>query len=241
MEIVKDSILIGYIVRSEVDRTFMASIINFMSHDARKDIGGRQLVIGLADQPGLYLEDNANNLIRKIMPAPWEWFLKIDTDISFPPEVPYMLLDFAKSKPAKIVSALYFGLLGNGAVKPIWFIPGSHGAVKNIGNIVMGESYPLASAGMGCCLIHRSVFETFLTVPEYANDSWTWFGRDQYWTPDTLHMGEDVSFCQRAAKLGIQTWGVSSAICTHAKRFEIGFEEFRILYEADYRGVRGEK
>ena len=89
---------------------------------------------------------------------------------------------------------------------------------------------------MGCCLIHRSVFETFLTVPEYANDSWTWFGRDQYWEPDTLHMGEDVSFCQRAAKLGIQTWGVSSAICTHAKRMEIDFDLFRILYEANYKG-----
>ena len=68
MEIIKDSILIGYILRNELDRTFMASVVNFMSHDARKDIGGRQLVIGLADQPGLYLEDNCNNpLIRKIL------------------------------------------------------------------------------------------------------------------------------------------------------------------------------
>ena len=232
----KDSILVGYVTGNEVDRAFMASVFNFMSHDA----ANRKLVLGLGDQPGLYVDDNRNNLIRKILPAPFEWFLSLDTDIVFKPEVPYLLLDWAKQRGEKIVSALYFTFLHNGAVKPCWFNNADNGSVRNIGEIVIGQAYPLAAVGMGCALIHRSVFEAFLTEPAFANDTWTWFGRDLYGPPtDTAHTGEDISFCRRAAKLGFPTWGLTTAIVTHCKRFEIDFDVFRILYEANYKDVRG--
>src|SRR5260370_31465378 len=216
----------------------MASVINFMSFDA----ANRQLVLGLGDQPGLYVEENRNKLIRRVLQAPLEYFLSLDTDIIFEPEVPYALLDKAKEifpvSGNVILSALYFTFLHNGALKPVWFIKGDHGAVKNIGNFTMGDTVPLQAAGMGCALIHRRVFEAFLKVPEWAKDTWTWFGRDRYGLGDTGHMGEDVCFCQRARSLGFETWGLTTAVVKHAKRFEIGFDEFRILYEANYREIK---
>ena len=81
-----------------------------------------------------------------------------------------------------------------------------NGEVRQVGKIEFGTTQPLVAAGLGCALIHREVFEAFLKVPKWRNDSWTWFGRDQYGpVGDTAHLGEDVTFCLRAKELGGRT------------------------------------
>ena len=235
MDIVENSMLIGYVSGNSIDRTFMESVISFMSYDAQN----RHQVLGLATKHGFFVDDNRNALVRQFLATPAEWLLTIDTDTSFEATAPYVLFDAAKAKEAKIMAALQFSFLDNGSCRPVWFTPAKNGEVTHLGKLTFGELYELAAAGLGLALIHRTVFEAFLKIPEWRNDSWTWFGRDKYGlVGDTAHLGEDVTFCQRAKTLGFQTWGHAGCIAAHAKRWQIGFEEFSILYKANYKGVQ---
>jgi hypothetical protein len=243
MEIVKDSMLIGYVCGDNLDREFMPSVIRAMSHDSDVEHGGRRQILGLINKKGTDVTNNRNALVPDFLSTPAEYLFSLDTDVNVHPTAPYLLFDAAKQNDAPIMSGLYFSFLSTGALLPTWFENDDekgNGNVKFVEQVNHGEVKPLAGVGMGCALIHRSVFEAFLKVPKWASDSWTWFGRDQYGPPEaTAHMGEDICFCRRAASLGFQTWGNAAVEAKHAKRWEIGFEEFVMCYQANYRGVRG--
>jgi hypothetical protein len=241
-EIIKDSILIGYVCGSSVDPEFMPSVFNFMNYDSDIRHGGRRSVLGLFNEPGSFVDDNRNKLTRKMLTTPAEYFLLLDTDTIISPPAPYLLLDVAKARNCKIVVGLQFSFLTDGGLLPIWYDGvADNGEVRQVGKIEFGTTQPLVAAGLGCALIHREVFEAFLKVPKWRNDSWTWFGRDQYGpVGDTAHLGEDVTFCLRAKELGFEMLGHAGVEARHAKRWVVGFEEFKILYQANYKGVRGD-
>ena len=238
MEIVKDSMLIGYVTGNSIDRKFMQSVFNYMNYDAQN----RRCVLGLFNKEGFFVDDNRNSLVRQFLKTPAEWLLSLDTDISFDAPAPYALFDSAKKNGAMIMAGIYFGFVADGAVRPTWWVEGDEatGKIKTIPAIKFGEVYQLAACGMGFTLIHRSVFETFLLTP-WADSVWTWFGRDLALIGDQpAPTGEDVTFCLRAKTLGFSTFGHAGVEAKHAKRIELGWKEFAIFYQANYKGVRGD-
>ena len=235
MNVVKDSILLGYITGNSIDRVFMPTVFGFMNYDANN----RRCLIGLGEEPGYWVDDNRNALARKFLQTPAEYLLSLDTDISIEPTAPYIMLDTMKQRNIPILSAWYVSIF-EGQVKPCWYMENPKGGVDSISSFKVGEVMPIDACGMGCWMAHRSVFEKFLEVPEYAADSWTWFGRDVTTVNGKpAHESEDISFCLRAKKLGFQIYGHAGVNARHYKRMELGFEEFQILYNANYRGVRG--
>jgi hypothetical protein len=232
-----NSIVIGYCHNGMNDEPFLESLLGFLAYDSNS----RHLCQGALPEKGLYLDDNRNNNTRAFLKTKGDWFLSLDTDMEFHPTVPYELFDEAVKHDRPIISALYFSFIIDGKLRPVWFIEGDGGGgVKNIGRFRTGEIVPLAAAGMGCCLIRRDVFETIAKQDEYKNDSWTWYGRE----PFTLkgmpaHLGEDVSLCLRAGRLGLKTWGHGGVESGHWKKMKLDFNLFRLFYEDAKR--RGEE
>ena len=85
---------------------------------------------------------------------------------------------------------------------------------------------------MGCCLIRRDVFEIIAKQDEYQDDSWTWYGREKFHLKGIpAHLGEDISLCLRAKRLGLKTWGHGGVGVNHWKKMPVNFDLFRLFYE----------
>lgn len=221
-----DKVVIGYIHGSMIENAFMQSLWNLLTTDA----GSRRKISGVIPFQGAYLDDNRNEVVRDFLTRDARWLLFLDTDHKFTPDQIYALIDEAERNDRAILSALYFGFVADGHLRPVWFtsLDSSDGGARTIGNFTTGEIIPLGACGMGCCLIRRDVFEAMQAVPEWGNDSWTWFGRDAYVNKGKpYHYGEDICFCYRAAKIGFQTWGHSGLVIGHIKRQNLDFEAFR--------------
>ena len=223
-------VMIGYIHGSVVENDFMTSLFTLLAHDSND----RRIFEKVQPVQGAYLDDNRNEVVHTFMERRDDYLLFLDTDHKFKPELIYALIDEAVNNDRAILSALYFGFIADGELRPVWFVPplGNEGGVRTIGEFRTNQVIPLDGCGMGCCLIRRDVFETFLKIPEWANDAWPWFGRDAYFYKGKMYRyGEDLCFCYRAKKLGIQTWGHSGLMIGHIKRQNIDFEMFRMMLE----------
>lgn len=157
-------------------------------------------------------------------PVSPQWILWLDTDMSFQSwDVLDQLLLSADPVERPIMSALYFGYMGNGnKIVPVWYGRDFDGRIVNLTKFGSGVQQ-LGVVGMGCCLIHRSVFEKF--GDKYAHTGWLYFGHDRApWTPtpniwnDVLPFGEDNCFCHRCNELGIPIHGNGSIVVEHRKK-----------------------
>lgn len=191
------------------------------------DVGNRKLHAGAAHVPGSFLENNRNAVVAKFLERDAEWLLFIDTDIAFDVSVPYALVDTADAKERPILSAFYVGYLADG-LWVVWFK--KHGEVYR--NLALSDMQPEArvmevdGVGMGCCLIHRSVFEKIRDDRQASsslyvrNDPWVWFGRDLVKKNDGTwdRLSEDLTFCRRAQKAGFKMFGACEVGVDHYKQ-----------------------
>jgi hypothetical protein len=151
----------------------------------------------------------------------WMWF--IDTDISFQSfDVLDQLLAVADPMEKPVMSALYFGYMQNNNLVPVWYGRAPDGRIVNLTKFGSGVQQ-LGVVGMGCCIIHRSVFEKF--GDKYADTGWLYFGHDTApWMPkadvwnDITPFGEDNCFCHRCNEQGISIWGFGGIVVEHRKK-----------------------
>jgi len=68
------------------------------------------------------------------------------------------------------------------------------------------ETFPVRHCGLGCVLIRRDTFERM---------GFPWFNWPE--EEDGTNMGEDVWFCNRARKAGLQIFCDGTVICGHVK------------------------
>lgn len=234
-------ICLAWVRGDMVDGAFQDSVDNFLSFDSQN----RRATLGRGFMKALYIDDKRNELVRDFLKTEADYLMSIDTDIEFEPPQIYQLLDEAERNDRHITAGLYFSFLHptNYFPLPVWFSEvDDGGCLKMYEHFKPGEAVvKLAAAGMGFTLIRRDVFERMQKVPEYANDSWTWFGRDRYtWKGQPQHHGEDVCFCVRAGKLGMETWGHKGVPVRHWKKIPIDFNLFKAMVEqarADGRPV----
>jgi GT2 family glycosyltransferase len=221
-------VMIGYIHGGVLENDFVTSLFTLLAYDSNH----ARLFDKVQPIRGAYLDDNRNEVVRVFMERQDKYLLFLDTDHKFSPEVIYGLIDEAERNELSILSALYFGFVADGNLRPVWFVPPreGEGIVATIGSFQTNQLIPLAAAGMGCCLIRRDVFETMGAT--HADDAWPWFGRDQYEHKGKKYAyGEDICFCIRASKLGFQTWGHSGLMVGHIKAANMDFDMFQMLLE----------
>lgn len=212
-----------------VHHSFFSSIVSMQRLDQRS-AGGRGLFeIGMGRVIGAtsaYIPQVRNMLCEEFLSQDHEWLLFLDHDIRFHVLDVYRLLDAAKKTGARIMGGMYFINL-NDALCPVFFVPRKDENGQDGGGPLMEfrlrEVYKLWSTGMGFTLIHRSVLEEMRDSGKWPG-KWTWFNHDP--APDGGHCGEDITFCLRAASLGIQTYGYSGVVVGHSKQIEYNLELF---------------
>lgn len=215
-------IAIGYPHNGEVRQCFMNSVMGFREFD----LGHEGILGAMIPERGLYLASVRNKIVSSFLTTPIEWLMMIDTDQDFSPECPYWLLNAAEETGAKVISALYFGILA-GEVAPMWWSKSSKGDPCTVAEIKPGVQ-EIDGFGTGMCLIHRSVFEEM--ARKYQDDPWKWFNHDL--TTFNGHLerfGEDLGFCDRVSKMGIKMYGDSRIAIGHDKAQMITLETFMKL------------
>lgn len=150
-----------------------------------------------------------------------EWLFMVDSDMGFEPDTLERLLASADPKERPIVGALCFALKTDGrrdlfgisyrSVPTLyqWYDDG-----EQVGFVPMLDYdeglVPVSGTGAACLVIHRSVLERIRA--KYGD---VWF--DPIRHPSGRRIGEDLSFCVRAAAIDVPVHVDTTVKTTHDK------------------------
>lgn len=111
-------------------------------------------LIGIYTARSMATDSNRNRITSSLLKSKADWFYWIDTDNNTPMGGIRRLLDTKK----ELVSGLYFQK--NEKRLPVAYLQIGTNRYRPIKDWNRGELLPIDAAGMGACLVHRSVFET---------------------------------------------------------------------------------
>jgi GT2 family glycosyltransferase len=198
--------------------------MSLVNYSARHDVNLQY--IGTTERT---LIDTARTVLaREFLKTPSEWSFWMDADMVIPKETLVSLLKVAKDKDAKMVTGVYHQRGGkhwpvlwtrspeleNGN-KPKVINQDEYDQNEYVGMYTVPgpeakEPFKVHSAGFGCCLIHRNVFEA-------TDDPWFRFLYKK--------CSEDFYFFVNAAKKGYQLWADPSIRLGHIASPQIIYKE----------------
>ena len=195
----KHSIFVGIPHTGSVKFELMKSLCGTFARDMQQ----RQLLGGFCSATSPYLPLNANLLVAQFLQTPQaEWLWCLEWDHSVKVEDLYRLVD--DDKP--IVGGLYFVQLEHGIVPCASQDPDRFDPIRSFDDEKM---MLVQSIGMGCTLVHRSVFEKMYNEPHAQMiKPWYWYDMDQSTGPhgEIIRLGHDVAFSRRARAAGFEIW-----------------------------------
>lgn len=220
----RDRVSIGWLDPGQVDGMFALSIASVYAN--RLD----RIDALIRVEAGGLLSRGRNELVDRFMTTSTaEWLLMIDSDEQLSLDAFDKLVGAVHDKERPIVAGLYFGAW-HGDLYPA-ACPLIFKAVPESTRFLPFTDYPadelveIDSAGTGCLMIHRSVFEAFQAeATPHEGKSWCWF-RDMPVNGDWF--SEDHFFCARAKELGYPIWAHTGATLPHRKRFWLTERHFR--------------
>ncbi len=155
-----------------VDPKVLQSMLALVNYSANH--GVRITDIGVTER--CLIDDARNMMAETFLSRSAEWIFWMDSDMTFPMDTLTKLFDLAEKKDAKMVSGVYYQRRGNnlpvlwsrneetteGSVTGIMSEKGQKN--KYMGSFMIPhpdkkEPFEAHSAGFGCVLVHRSVFE----------------------------------------------------------------------------------
>ena len=178
-----------------------------------------------------------SQMVQKALESGSEWVMMLDSDVIPPPDAIEKLLSWN----LPIVSGLYYRRYPRAEVQPgqefhpsMWkLIPADikikcptcgiehqrgEGKYTPIVNFPDGALIETDVVGMGCCLIHRRVFEKIREKFPRPHDPefkiYPWFEWLQGWFEGQC--SEDFVFCEKAKDCGFKIFVDSSTKCGHA-------------------------
>lgn len=220
----RDRVSIGWLDPGVVDGMFALSVANVYAQ--RLD----RIDALIRVEAGGLLSRGRNELVDRFMTTTdSQWLLMVDSDEQLSLEAFDKLVGSVHDKDRPIVAGLYFGAW------PGEFYPTAMPLIfrrqEGTTRFLPLVDYPtdelveIDSAGTGCLLIHRSVFEAFQAqASPHEGASWCWF-RDMPVNGDWF--SEDHFFCARAKELGFPIWAHTGATLPHRKRFWLSEKHHR--------------
>jgi GT2 family glycosyltransferase len=212
----RDKIAIGWLDPGQVDGMFALSVANVYA--SRSD----RIAALIRVEAGGLLSRGRNELVARFMETTeFEWLLMLDSDEQISVEAFDKLVASVHDKDKPIVAGLYFGAWPGDyypTAMPLIFkrLPDSTRFMPFV-DYPTDSLVEIDSAGTGCLLIHRSVFEAFQAeATPHEGKSWCWF-RDMPVNGDWF--SEDHFFCARAKELGFPIWAHTGATLPHRKQF----------------------
>lgn len=156
-----------------------------------------------------------------------EWLLFLDTDMEYPPDLLLRLVGRARQFDLKILGGLCVIVTEKGPL-PTLFVHDDRSLTRIMFDYPDDTVAQVAATGTGCLMVHRSVFEEMQATAGGSENAW--FGYDVRTSKEGVEwaVGEDVSFCLRAAEAGHKTHVDTSLPVGHHKGV-------RVWYPADCR------
>jgi len=173
-------------------------------------------------EAGGLLSRGRNELVDRFMTTSTaEWLLMIDSDEQLSLEAFDKLVGAVHDKDRPIVAGLYFGAWPGEfyptAVPLIFTRVTDTTTFRPVTDYPPDQVIKVDSAGTGCLMIHRSVFEAFqVEASPHEGKQWCWF-RDM--PVNGAWFSEDHFFCARAIELGFPIHAHTGATLPHRKRF----------------------
>jgi len=202
-------VLIGYCHASSLAESFAHAVIQLVLWDAANS----QRVMGLNSVGGAYMPESRNRMAEDLLKSSATWLFSLDHDMLFSHSALDELLAEA-GEDKKILGALYLNYYSDGKPYPTWLESDGNGRLRTVDLLQARTTRTVATVGMGGTLIHRSVFEA-MRARHATTDNWIWYGHDQNAYGE--RMGEDVTFCLRAAAAGFKVWGTTNVQMGHLK------------------------
>lgn len=232
----REKVVISYLNPGTVTAEFHESVLGLLVYDMglhRRivDGGGHIGVRSSANLAGprngavkLYLNGTAA-----------EWFLFLDTDMVFRPDLVEQLLEHASEEKAPIVGGLCFGIDEGRLFPTLYEFAEQDGKLT----VVRYEEWApaammqVAATGCACLLVHRSVFTRIAAQdpsrPGFSG-AFPWFQEREF---DGRAVGEDVTFCWRAGLLGIPVHVNTAVHLGHVKDTMLTIDKYMTQREAD--------
>ncbi len=215
---------LGYHNWGTVHGRFCTSLCRTLVYEGRR-------IAEIIDMPGPYVEESRNRIVQTWLDASkTKYLLMLDADIEFPEDAPSTMMFIAETFKLPILGANYsLGDFGNSLFAPRK--DGEPGLVRPLLKVQPRMLYRnLGGAATGFLLLERGAMEQF-RGPAGFDGPWHWFDHDREKTTQALveksselwlkcgftKMGEDMSFCQRARKLGMEIAGTTHVPLIHHK------------------------
>lgn len=220
----RDKVAIGWLDPGQVDGMFALSVMNVYG-ERRNRIEGLLRV-----RAGGLLSRGRNELVAQFLEhTDSDWLLMLDSDEQLGLDTFDKLLGAVHDKERPIVAGLYFGAWPGDPYPtacPLIFrrVPDST-RFTPITDYPADQVIEVDSAGTGCLMVHRSVFEAFQEqATPHEGKTWCWF-RDMPVNGDWF--SEDHYFCARAQELGYRLHAHTGAVLPHHKDFWLTERHFR--------------
>lgn len=218
-------VVVAYCHPGEVAARFHTSIIDLFIHDM---MGPKRIVEGgghFATRSGANIVSARNELVQSFLDLHnAEWLFMVDADMGFDRDTVDRLLREADPQERPIMAALCFGVWeGSGRSE---LFPTIYYWQDNPRGVARALEYPdnavlqCGATGAACILIHRSVLER---MREAFPGPWHWYAEQIF---DGKPMSEDITFCLRAASLGIPVHVHTGVKTAHMKLHALDETEF---------------
>jgi hypothetical protein len=228
-----DAVKVAYVCGNQVVYSWHRSMIELLAYDSRHHErvmrGGFVAIRYGADG----LTEARNKAVQTFLAEDdADWLFWIDTDMGFAADTVDRLLEAADPEARPIVGGLCFfnredrsddlGGYRTTVVPTVYdwvHVDGQYGwAVR--WNYSTNTLTRVGGTGAACVLIHRSVFEKVR-----AEHGDVWYDRVPNTSTGSL-IGEDLSFCLRAAALGIPIFVHTGVPTTHFKPMWVAEEDY---------------
>ena len=169
--------------------------------------------------------DGRNKLVAEMLQQGYDYIFFVDSDVILPENA---LVDLYNMKwyisvgtyPRKelqtitekdVFTTLYWHEERNKEVFCPHFLP--------VSQLKEGKITPVDACGMGCVLIHRSLFDK-LKEPYFV---FAHEGNPRQGSLEPYCIGEDLYFCREVLRAGVQIWAHGSVLCGHVGKFIFEF------------------
>jgi GT2 family glycosyltransferase len=162
-------------------------------------------ILGVADEKGIYIDENRNRLVQSFLKTEADWLLQLDSDLSFTPDILDTLLSNMELG-SLVISGWYFlwRKRENRWVKEPSVFDFNGEKFVNVKSVPMGFC-EVQGTGAGCLLVHRSIYEKI----------------GEGWFSEIKPFKEDFSFCLRLMEAGVPIIVDSRVKMTHHKMVEM--------------------
>lgn len=222
------SVLICWTDGGTVDTLFMSGMLSTVMRTA--DIG--LPLIGFHTVVGNQIARQRQDAAEKFLEIGAEWLLFVDSDIVLTPEAVKLIWDSADKDKRPVVSGVYFITMNPNeplmAPSPCIFRGDGY---KNtpVHPLPFNELIKIDFAGLGICLIHRSVFEKLQEKYPHSYFDIT-IGKQ--------HISEDVSFFKKLKDLDIPVYAHTGAVVNHVKRFAFDVNYYSLWWNTIGREIQ---